>query len=520
MAWAALSVLLALFMATLYFAVRGPVPYARGSNVLLVLLFTAATVAGSATLGALLRMIGVQMRLQRPLLLERVFPVGFAAAIALVFAVKGLSRPSVTEARAAIDARNATRAAIVIDALEATGTDPDEVGKLRDEVDFLEAQALKGDARLARLDDLASQGGVRAAEAARLARDERIERVRGMVKQGKLTQALELADQLFLGADKEAPEVQEVRAAVYDTEYAQCSADPCRYMAARKAEKANPTAERKQRSRDLRVKLSMSLDIVTRPGETTFQRLVRARELDATAKAVAPAAAGETDIEDKVKAAQRWAETERGAVPLLGAERPVIQELVGKLDETEGKPRVVIEGVAVYFVFDTHREVCAGIYVVGDTKDIRQQGIQSGILPSLFLAKAVGHAAKVKEPPEHPPTARGPAPTETSWKEGAIPVAARWRDGVFVELRVGDASPGGAPAPVHPPGAGRLPLYKITAFPGGQILVDGAPIGRDTATVRLRLGKHEIKVKNRFLGDNAHPIEVREGQNEDVVIVW
>jgi hypothetical protein len=517
-AWLASTAIFALGMAIFYLVVRGPVPYARGANFLLIVLLLIATIAGSATLGAILRILGLRMRRQRLFFGERLYPALFAGAMALVFVVKALSRPTAVEARAAIEAKNAARAAVVIEALDATGADADEVGKLHEELDFLEAQALTGDARLARLDELASQGGVRAADAARLARDERIARVRAMIREQKFTQALELSDQLFLGADKEAPEVLEVRALVYDTEYAQCSADPCRYMAARKAEKANPTPDRKQRSRDLRVKLASSLDLVDRVGETTLERLVRARQLDATAKAVAPAAGGDTELEEKVKAAQRWAEAARGAVPLLGSARPVIEELIGTLEDSGGKLRVVIQGVAAYVVFDSKRDVCVGLYVVGESKDTRQQGLKTELLPSLLLAKAVGHPAKIKEPPEHAPTAPGPAPTETSWKEGPVPIVVRWRNGVFVELRVGDASPS-PPTTARPPPPGKAKAYRITAFPGGQIVLDGAAIGKDGASVRLRPGKHEIKVRNRFLGDNVHPIDVKDG-DEEAVIVW
>jgi hypothetical protein len=89
-----------------------------------------------------------------------------------------------------------------------------------------------------------------------------------------------------------------------------------------------------------------------------------------------------------------------------------------------------------------------------------------------------------------------------------------------VELRVGDASPGGPTTLPHPPPPGKAPLYHVTAFPGGALLLDTAVVGKDTVSLRIRPGKHEIKVKNRFLGDEVHPIEVKEGQNEDVVIVW
>jgi hypothetical protein len=87
---------------------------------------------------------------------------------------------------------------------------------------------------------------------------------------------------------------------------------------------------------------------------------------------------------------------------------------------------------------------------------------------------------------------------------------------------VGDASPSPPAKPVAPrPPLPKAPLVAFIAFPGGQIVLDNAPIGRDeTKPLRVRPGKHEVKVKNVFLGDDVRTIEVKAGQNDSVVVVW
>jgi hypothetical protein len=216
--------------------------------------------------------------------------------------------------------------------------------------------------------------------------------------------------------------------------------------------------------------------------------------------------------------AQKWAQKAREAVPLLGSEKAVIEELLGAIDMTDGRPHASMEGVAVYLVMDGKREVCSGVYVVGESKDVRQQGLKIDYLPSLLLSRSVGHPAQVVAPAKPLATSREAPVTITTWTDGNVPVVARWREGVFVELRVGDASPGGTPTPARGGAFGRGPLLKFTAFPGGQVLVDGVAYGRDSVgPIRVRAGKHEVKIKNRFLGDYVHAIEVKDGDVKVIV---
>ncbi len=520
--WAVGALAWALVLAALFILLRGTPVYFHASNVILSVLLGVAYLGLVGGTGAALRMLGTRFKIQRPLPTELAYPLVIVGAFVGISVAHAGSRPSVAEAHAAIAAGAGARAAVVIDALESVGTEPSEVAALRDDLAMLEAEKLKGDERVARLDDIAAQGGTRAADAHKLAREDKLKRVRALVADKKLTDALDLADHIFVGADRELPEVLEVRGAVYDAELAQCGSDPCRFVAARKAERAAPSPERSARTRDLRVKL---LDAVAmaddRTTESTLSRLRRARQLDTAAQAVAGVVGDDTELAEKVRAAQRWAQKAREAVPLIGSDRAVLNELLGKIDDDDGRLHTVIEGVAVYLSMDKRAEVVSGVYLVGETKDSRQQGVKIDYLPSVLLARALGHPAQVAPPPKPAPTSKEPPVTQTAWNESGIPIVARWRDGLFVELRVGDANPGGPPPPPRPGAYGRVAQLRVTAYPGGLITVDGVAYGRDAVgPIRVRPGKHEVKVKNRFLGDNVHPIEVKEGQNEEIVLVW
>ncbi len=519
--WAGASAVWGLVLFLLYLALRGSTVYFRNWNLGIGFFLLLAFAALVATSGAVLRMLGVGFKLQRPLPMEIAYPLVLVGALFATTVVKTASSPSVADARAVITAGNAARAVVIIDALESIGTDATEVGALRDDVAILEASRLHGDERVARLDEIAAQGGTRAADAAKLAREDKLLRVRALVASQKLTEALDLADHIFVGADRELPEVQEVRAAVYDAELRQCGADPCRFIAARKAERASPTPERAARTRDLRVKLLDAVTVDERPAETTINRLRRARILDAASQAIAGVVGDDSELAERTRAAQRWAQKAREAVPLIGSDRGVVEELLGKIDDDGGKLHTVIEGIGVYLSTDRRTDIVNGVYVVGESKDTRQQGVKIDYLPSLLLSKAVGHPAQIILPGKPVAGAKEPPLSQTAWNEAGIPIVARWRDGVFVELRIGEANPGGPPPPPRPGAYGRVAQLRITAYPGGLVTVDGVAYGRDSVgPIKVRTGKHEVKVKNSFLGDHIHPIELKDGQNDEIVLVW
>lgn len=75
-----------------------------------------------------------------------------------------------------------------------------------------------------------------------------------------------------------------------------------------------------------------------------------------------------------------------------------------------------------------------------------------------------------------------------------------------------------APPPPPPP----APAYvSFVAMPGGRIYVDDKLVGRDaTATMMLTPGKHNVRIENRFIGDETLTVTIGDGQTGVVVLKW
>ena len=488
----------------------GPTSYFLKANAIVALLMALSVLFASGFVAGFLRILGPRLKLGRFTMLEKIAAIGMFLPLGGIVAVKVFTRPSAAEAREYLAAGNAPKTELCIAALEATNTEPTEVAALKDDVAYVAAQALKGDDRLAKLDQIAAAGGARAVAAENEARQERIERVRALLAERKTTDALDLIAKLFGGGDVH-PEIRDLRGAVHDVELEQCATDPCRFIAARRAEREMPTPAREARVNDFRVKLSDSISGSDIPGESVLARLRRLRTLEATAQSIAAVAtADDAELVGRAKAAGKWAAEQREKVPLLGADEATLAELLGVLDE---KMHVTFQGVAVYLSMDKSRR-CNGIYVVGETRDARKQGLKSEYLPAIILSKALGRPAMLHKPGDE-------SSTKASWTEDGHPVVARFREGTFAELSVGDAVSGAAVSKPRPLGPAKLPLLSLVAFPGGEIFVDGVSAGRDaTAPMKLKLGKHEIKIKNRVLGENVENLEIRDTDPSVVTLVW
>lgn len=80
------------------------------------------------------------------------------------------------------------------------------------------------------------------------------------------------------------------------------------------------------------------------------------------------------------------------------------------------------------------------------------------------------------------------------------------------------------PAPDEPPPAPRPPRpahVSLVAYPGGQIFLDGRPVGHDsTRTLTLQPGTHQVRVENAYVGTSTTTITILEGQTGVVTIAW
>ncbi len=511
--WSAATVVVVLLTAAALLELPSSASYFTRSNRWLELFIVVAGVGSVPLLGALVRAVGPRFKPGRLWAIEKLTALLVIGALGGVVAVKSTVHPRAAEAREYLAAGDFTRANEVLRALDAIHAEPGAVSEIRDEMAYAAAIALAPDARLAKLDEIAARGGARAADAAQSARKERTQNVVALIDQQKLKAALALIDQGFGDPRTDEATRQEMRARVYDAEFAQCASDPCRFVSARKAERAMPTPTRASRTTGVRSALALALTTADVPGESTLARLRRLRLLEATAQSVAAVSSTDDgELTERAKSAAKFAVQERERVPFLGSDRATLEDLVGQLDE---KLHASIEGVAVYVSMDRAGR-CTGVYVVGETAAARKEGLKSEYLPALIVTRALGRPATLRRP------ANGDA-TTTRWTDGAVPIVARWRQGALVEIRIGAAFVGvSLPPKPRPQKPGKLPLVSVVAFPGGEILIDGVGVGLDaTPPLKVKPGKHEVKVRNRFLGENAETFDVKdEGKTAVITVVW
>lgn len=410
-------------------------PYFRHTNSMIALLAIVGFLCAVVFTGGFLRALRPG-KLGRLRLYEIGLFAGLVASIVLTVMVKQAGKPTLEEAKDAVHAGDFARAKVVMDALTATGERPEKIHDLEEEMAFIDAQKASGDDRLSKMEAIASGGGHRAADAAADVRQEKLRRVHMLVTAKQYGEALDLIDKLFPSSTDS--DVLELKASQYDAMYDVCTTDPCRYTQASKASKANGTPQRLVRTSEAKLRILRSLTIDL-PPEPTLARLQRLRALDEAALAVTSSNQDDAELRDKARAAAKLAMDEREKIPVLGADLAVAEELLGKLQNADGAaPHAVLEGIAVYLSLDKTRHAI-GLYVTGADKDARAKGIVGLNRPSVILSKALGHTASV--PPAGPEGSTKDEPTSTSWRDGKVPITARWRNGTLVELRIGDAAP-------------------------------------------------------------------------------
>jgi hypothetical protein len=83
---------------------------------------------------------------------------------------------------------------------------------------------------------------------------------------------------------------------------------------------------------------------------------------------------------------------------------------------------------------------------------------------------------------------------------------------------VPDSTPAPAEVAPRPP---KPALVSFVAYPGGQISVDGRPVGSDaTRPLKLAVGMHSVHIENRFLGNTTIEVEITEGQTGVIEVRW
>jgi hypothetical protein len=209
-------------------------------------------------------------------------------------------------------------------------------------------------------------------------------------------------------------------------------AGPDRWKAARDEQEA---AE-KQRAQT-RQALMNALTPPTRAGESARVWLQRVDEVLAHA-VEAGKVSGDPELAARASEAATWAKNERRKIPLVGAERAVVLQLLHL--SAEPSARILTwesDSVVLHCAMEAER--CVGVYLVGRTREGRvlnapDQAEETAAL----LTQALGQPGSLPAPPARE---GGKVPTTSSWNAGEIPVIARWRNSDLMELRVGNVKP-------------------------------------------------------------------------------
>jgi hypothetical protein len=383
--------------------------------------------------GGLLRELRVGFRIGRLSSLEKVLIGGAILGIVVAGAIEIASRPHLEDVQRAIGSGDLVRATVIAEALSITLSDVAKARDAEDSVLLAKANASNGEDRLRNLDLVASRKGPRAVQAAKAARAERLKRIAAFTIDKNPTAALNALKQWFPGSLRNDPEVAEAEARAEDSAWALCADDFCRVETARAANAAAPTPERGTRATAARDHVLTALVFTAQPTETPLARVKRLGVLGEDARRATAVAGSDKDILAKAELAGTLSVTERAKVALIGAEEPMVSELIGS--PVAQNPRVglvsVGAGTNLYVVHDARRR-CTGLYAVGANKGARAIAAETWAAPRI-LSQAVGHPATVKKPTGSSSAAR--------WFESGIPVVARWEGDTLIELRVGDATP-------------------------------------------------------------------------------
>jgi hypothetical protein len=363
-------------------------------------------------------------------IVEKLFGIVSAGAIAAAVAAFSLMKPSVAEADDALTKKDAVRARVVLDALREIGTDAHDTDELEDRILLAEASIATGERRLQVLDKVAARKGTNAAQAATTARSERLQFVRDAIKVKKAPDALASIEKWFPGSAD--PEITEEKARAHEAAAANCAGLPCKYAAATRALTAHATDARKRTADAMRAELQAALTPPATPNKDLLAHLKSARDLEAVA-AETLSLKELNEIEKSAQTAIDWVATERAKVRVLGSSIEIVEQVFGQLKrlDTERASATLTGGLEAYFSFDKQAR-CTGMYVVG-TIDHHRLFVSSVWSAQRLVAQAVGRPVQTK--------ISAPSSGPLRWYEGSAPVTARFMDGTLAELRIGQAMP-------------------------------------------------------------------------------
>lgn len=428
--WAVAFVAVAVLTAVTRASLVGTSSYFRDVQLWTTGLWALSLGLAAPAIGGLLRAWRGGFRKHRVRPYETVF-VGSAAVAFVGMIVMALgARPSIEEVHTALTAEDTRRAREVVEALKETHGAADAVRENEDAVMLAEALKVGTQERLEILDQVASRSGSKAPEAAATARRVREDEIRRLIAAGQPTEALAAASRWFPPTGPRDPAIADLVANAHDAAAAQCQDDLCRFASLRAAASTATTPERETALSNARNLLIATL-AAEGPDDPVVARVQHMHALDVLAQKALAAAEGDAALGEAARTASARAASALGEVPLIGADRAVVAELLGGLREQSANVSTVsLADADVYAAFDSKAQ-CRGLYVVGH--DVQTRTVDPATADKI-LSQAIGRSVSV-----HRPT--GDTTEDVRWAEGAVRILARWLDGQLRELRIGEAEP-------------------------------------------------------------------------------
>lgn len=430
-AWLGAAATIVLLFLVLTIRLTGAAAYFHQTNGFIVAFAIASGCALIVAAGGVLRALRSNLKLGILRAMDRQSLVAAAISFTAMLVTAIIARPRLAEVDVALRDGDVPHARQVVTALIETRGDSGDVAAANDAVSFAEASRLSGDQKLAALDHLVARHGPRSDEAAAQARAQRLANLRTLLDEEKPANVLSAIDRWWPSSWHSDADVAESSARAHDLIAKQCGSLTCTFAEAGLAKDAASTQAREDAFSSARADLLAALSTAEVANEATLPRVRRLGQLLITAKNSAAIATTDSELNAAARKAATWATSERAKVALIGAELPVVEELLGTTSATDTHGTfVTIDKTRAFLILDPTKR-CRGIYAVGEREGAR---VIATTVAEQLLSQASGHSATVKRP-------SADSRSVSRWFEVNAMVAARWKDGQLMELRIGDANP-------------------------------------------------------------------------------
>jgi hypothetical protein len=143
-------------------AIQGTTAYFSRTNTIVAWLAVLVVAASIVAVGGLTRALRPGLKLRRLRTFDKAAAASVGLGLVAIALVNLIGKPTLREARSAIEQNDLPRARLVVEALSSLSLPPTELADLKDEVELAESKTLDPSAGLAVLDGISARGGTSA----------------------------------------------------------------------------------------------------------------------------------------------------------------------------------------------------------------------------------------------------------------------------------------------------------------------------------------------------------------------